>query len=622
MEAAVTEDSAWLARLLQVQATLRRGEAGEAFRQAGVLFSEGHAPPLRIGELCALTAEAAQSLGLSEVAEQMWPQAAAHATHPAAAADAWANLGALLASRQRTAEAEEADRHALQFAPDHAVALANLAVLLAETGRPEEAEACHRRVLERQPGNATTHSNLGVLLAALKRPEEAERHLRFALDLDPESASAHTNLGLLLQDQRRPQEAEAHQRRALAVAPGSAEIHSNLGNLLASLDRFAEAETLLRQALALDPDWATAHNNLGVLLADQLRDAEAEVHFRRALELRPGYPLARLDLSCLLLAQGRFEEGWRLHEARHDPALPDNGIPPPNLALPRWQGEPLAGRRLLVWPEQGLGDQIQFCRCVPRLKSAGAAFITLVCQRPLKALFDTLPGADAVLAADVVDNAFAIDPATLAEHDFWTFPLSAPALLGTDLSTLPEVAMPYLTAPADRADTWRARLPAASGAVRVGLAWRGNPLHHNDADRSMPGLQTLAPLWSVPGVRFVSLQFGSAGLVAREAPADQPLIHLGDQLADFADTAGALAALDLLVCVDTSIAHLAGAMATPCWVLLPAHRTDWRWLRGRDDSPWYPIGMRLFRQAERGAWGPVVERVRDALLVFTRARAA
>lgn len=605
-------DAQWVRRLEGLASMVREGPPAAALEQAGRLFAEPP-PPWRVAELCSLTAEAARAAGMAELAEQMWRQASAHATHPAAAADASANLGALLASQGRAEAAEAAYRHALGLDPGHAVALSNLGAALAAAGRVAEAESCYRQALAVDAENASTHSNLGLLLAGAKRNDEAEAHFRRALDLAPAHASAHTNLGLLLQDSARPEEAERHQRAALAAAPDSAEIHANLGNLLASLDRFDEAEALLRRALALAPDWPPAHNNLAVLLAELGREAEAEALFRQALRLRPGYPLARLDLSCLLLAQARYAEGWVLHEARHDPTLPDSGIAPPKLPLPAWRGESLVGRRLLVWPEQGLGDQIQFCRYVPRLKAAGASWITLVCQAPLRALFETLAGADAVLAAEVVDNAFAIDPASIAPHDCWTFPLSVPTLLGTDLSTLPEVRPPYLGAPADRSARWRARLPPAPATTRIGLVWRGNPLHHNDRDRSLPGLEVLAPLWSVPRTAFYSLQFGRAGWVARTPPPGQALVHIGDALNDFADTAAALCALDLLICVDTSIAHLAGALGRPCWVLLPRHRTDWRWLRDREDSPWYPVGMRLFRQAERGNWGPVVARVREAL---------
>ena len=605
-------DAAALQHLQQIEALLRAAAPARALEQARPLFADAAFPAWRRAELCALAAEAAQALGLDDAAEALWRQAAMQASTADAIADALANLGALLARQRRHADAEAAHRDALAWAPDHVVALANLAVLAAATGRAAEAETLSRRVLTLDPGNAETHANLGLLLAAARRHEEAEQHYRTALALTPDAAATHTNLGLLLHETRRKPEAEPHLRRALELAPESAEVHSNLGNLLAALDRFDEAEALLRRALALDPDWAPAHNNLGVLLADLRRDEAAEAHFRRALDLRPDYPLARLDLSCLLLAQGRYAEGWRLHEARHDPALPDNGIPPPNLPLPRWQGEPLRGQRVLVWPEQGLGDQIQFSRYVPALKALGAAQVTVVCQRPLQALFRTLPGADAVIAADIVDNAFHIDPAEIARHDAWTFPLSVPALVGTRVETLPEVVLPYLSAPSDRLAAWRARIRPEPTTLAVGLVWRGNPLHHNDAERSLPSLDALVPLGAVPSVRFFSLQAGSAGAPARTPPAGWPVQHLGDALTDFADTAAALAALDLLICVDTSIAHLAGAMAVPCWVLLPRYRTDWRWLQERDDSPWYP-GMRLFRQAQRGDWTGVISRVRDAL---------
>jgi hypothetical protein len=258
-----------------------------------------------------------------------------------------------------------------------------------------------------------------------------------------------------------------------------------------------------------------------------------------------------------------------------------------------------------------------FCRYVPHLKSMGAARITLVCQRPLLDLFRTLAGADAVLAADVIDNSFHVDEAELGAHDHWTFPLSLPALMHTDLSTLPHSPIPYLSAAREHASMWAERLHIATGdaetCMRVGLVWRGNPRHNNDAERSLPGLESLAPLWSISGVYFVSLQTGSAGAHAHTPPTSQPLLHVGSELQDFAQTAAVLESLDLLICVDTSIAHLAGAVGKDCWVLLPHRKTDWRWLRERDDTPWYSAGTRLFRQTTRGNWPDVVERVRASL---------
>ena len=497
--------------------------------------------------------------------------------------------------------------------------LAALAAAAAQaTGLVEMAELMWREAVARAAGPADTADalvELGMLLVERKRSGEAQTCFRDALELTPRHLGALANLAQLLAADARSAEAETFYRAALALAP-SAEIRSNLGNLLAARGAVDEAEALLREAIALDPMLAAAHTNLGVLLADQRRDAEAEAAFRHALVLRPGDPLARLNLSVLLLAQGRFAEGWVLHEARHDPALPDNGIGPPPLAtLPVWQGESLAGKAVLVWAEQGFGDQIQFARYAERLKAHGARAVTWVCQTPLHALFETLRGVDRVLAADVVDNAFHVDPALLAGHDVWAFPLSLPRWLGTDLATLPEVALPYLRAPLARRIE---PLGERSAPRRIGLVWRGNPRHHNDAERSLPGLAALAPLWGLPGVEFASLQTGRTGLgEAAAAPDDQPLLDLGPTLRDFADTAAALDAVDLLICVDTSIAHLAGALGRPCWVLLPAHRTDWRWLRDRDDSPWYP-SMRLFRQTQRGDWAGVLARVCDALAAEPR----
>ena len=561
----------------EVEALLQRGHAQAALSRCAELLHDAALPTAQAADLCNLAGAAAHALGQHEMAETLWQQALAHADG-ADAVGPLINLGVLYAGQQRRADAEAAYHRALAIEPDNVTALTNLGVLLAEMDQPVDAEAFHRH----------------------------------ALDIDPGHAAAHTNLGLLLLAQHRVAEATACQRRAVMLAPDSAEIHTNLGNLLAAHGAPAEAQAHLQRALALDPASASARLNLGVFCAAQGRDAEAEAFLRDALVTRPHYPLAALNLSKLLLAQGRFAEGWRLHEARHDPTLLDNGIPPPDLPLPPWRGESLAGRALLIWPEQGLGDQIQFSRYVPWLKQQGAARVTLVCQRPLAALFASLPGVDAVLAADVVDNAFQLRDADLPPHDYWTFPLSLPRWAGTDLSTLPGAPIPYLRAAPAASAAWSARWQLAeaddtSRALRVGLVWCGNPRHDNDAERSLLGLPTLAPLWDVPGVRFASLQAG------RAADSTLALLDWGPDLRDFADTAAAVSALDLLICVDTSIAHLAGAMGRPCWVLLPNYRTDWLWLRQRDDSPWYPMGMRLFRQASRGAWAPVVEQVRAAL---------
>ena len=641
---------ACLQALRRIERLLRDGDAAVAFEQAQAWFAPARTPVRLRADLCNLTGAAAHALGLTDLAAQMWRQAiACAAPQPAVVpwfnlaqlhaeqghlddaenclrtvlrleprhADAAARLGALLARSERLDDARAWLTTALEVDPGHAAAQADLALLWARAGQMVQAESAYARALLLDPTNASVHTHLGVLMAATRRPAQAVAcHLR-ALELDPGLASAHTNLGLVLASLKRFDDALVHQQRAHALAPGSAQICTNLGNLLARRGDETSAEQLLRQAVAIDPHSASCHVNLGVLLADQGRDAAAEQHLRRALALRPGHALARLDLSTLLLAQGRYAEGWVLHEARHDPQLPDCGIAPPPLDVPAWAGESLTDKAILVWPEQGLGDQIQFCRFVPALKALGATRVTLVCQRPLQALFETVTGVDRVIVADVVDNAFHVEPADLGQHDVWTYPLSLPRWLRTELSSLPGASMPYLRAPVDRRHTWAARLTGhgtdsaegRNGALRVGLVWRGNPLHSNDAQRSLPDLQTLAPLWSVPDVRFVSLQTGADSLQADGAPRGQPILALGGALQDFADTAAVLESLDLLICVDTSIAHLAGALGRPCWVMLPHRKTDWRWLRRRDESPWYPLGMRLYRQAARGDWPAVVTRL-------------
>jgi hypothetical protein len=259
-----------------------------------------------------------------------------------------------------------------------------------------------------------------------------------------------------------------------------------------------------------------------------------------------------------------------------------------------------------VWPEQGFGDEIQFCRYLPLLKKVGAARITLVCKAPLKTLFDTLEGVDAVIPADLA-------AAAIEAHDYWTYLLSIPLHLPIEGPAIP-VQLPYLHALPERRERWSSQIP--DGGFRVGLVWKGNSFHHNDMHRSLPDSATLAPLWSVPGVRFISLQKGMGEDEAAKPPAGQPLTHLGAALVDFADTAAVIEQLDLVICVDTAVAHLAGALAKLCWVLLSAHRSDWRWLHGSNETPWYPRAVRLFRQTPGSGWNPVITEVKNALIAY------
>lgn len=425
----------------------------------------------------------------------------------------------------------------------------------------------------------------------------AETSYREALKGAPDFAEVHANLGFLLERRGKPNEAEACYRRAVALNPSQAQIHLNLGALLAKQKRFAAAETAYDLALLIDPRSAPAWSNLGVLCACMKREAEAERCYRTALESDPDYAAARFNLSYLLLRQGRFEEGWASLEAR------DWFVPlAAHMDCPRWQGEPLTGKSLLIGYEAGHGDMVQFCRYANLLKVQGAAHIALTCHPALKPLLATLDGADEVISYG--------EPIPADRWDFWSPLLSLPGLCKTRLGSIP-ATLPYLHAAPERLAKWAPSLPPEG--VRVGLVWKGNPQHENDADRSLPGLETLAPLWTVSGVRFISLQKGAGEDEARQPPGGLPLVDLGSRMEDFADAAAIVAGLDLVICVDTAVAHLAGALGKPCWVLLPDYKTDWRWLTGRSDSPWYPETLRLFRQTAMGDWTPVVAEVAAAL---------
>jgi len=365
-----------------------------------------------------------------------------------------------------------------------------------------------------------------------------------------------------LQTAGRLEEAADLWARIAAAAPGSAEVRFNLGAVLLGLERFEAAERAFRDALARKPDMASALHRLGNLLQATGRWDEAEPLYGRALKLDPQLWRAQLDLAHTHLGRGDFKQGWPLFEARRN--LGDVHIDAPPFAR-QWQGEPLAGRSILVWPEQGFGDQIQFVRFVPELARRGAE-VTLVAPRELSALFTGL-------GVQVIERS---DGMALAEPNYWTWLQSIPGRLGVTIEDLP--GPPYLAAPADRRERWRDFAPRGG----VGVMWQGRatPNPH----RSLPSFETLRPLADA-GAELIDLQPPPGG--------------------DFADVAAQMEGLDLIVSVDTAAAHLAGALGKPCWILLPWFNADWRWMQGRADSPWYP-SARLFRQPAHGDWASVV----------------
>lgn len=455
-------------------------------------------------------------------------------------------------------------------------------------------------------------------LQARKHLPDAEIRYRQVLTTQPEHVEAWNNLGNLLKELGRLAEAKSCFDRAVALRPDHPDIRNNLGVLLHEMGRFAEAESEFQRTLQAVPHHIEAWNNLGNLLKEIRYHDEAESAYRRVLALRPDHPEARWNLSLLLLLRGDYHQAWPLHESRYDPRRQEHEILYPTLPTPRWQGESLKGKRLLIWNEQGMGDEIQFCRFAPLVRHRFApAHVTLSCKSPLMPLLRTASGIDEVCSAR--------DP--LPPHDLWCFPGSLPLFCGVDLENLPN-RLPYLAASPDHLRRWEGLLSSRLGgeALRVALVWAGNRLHKNDAHRSLPSLRLLAPLWRVPGVRFISLQHGRpddpALAEAQTPPNDQPMLHLGSSVRNFADTAAIVARTDLVICVDTALAHLAGALARPCWVMLPWLGGDWRWLENRGDSPWYPGAVRLFRQAHLNGWPETIQSVTTALSQWAAAKAS
>ena len=480
--------------------------------------------------------------------------------------------------------------------PADADARSDLGNLLLAQGRAKDAAAELAAVAALCPDHAPSRYNFGNALLAAGRAAEAETQFRAALCRDPAHAGAHNNLGNALRTLGRVEEAAESYRRAIALRPDLAGAHNNLGSALLALQRPEQAAAALREALRWHPDYAEACNNLGGALLALDRPEEAIGWFRRAVALDAGQAQARFGESLALLALGRYREGWEAYESRWlDPRFCEDER---SYDMPLWRNAPdqrLAGRTLLLHAEQGLGDTIQFVRYAKLLRRLGAR-VVLEVQAPLLPLLGGL--ADAVIAAG----------AELPPCDLHCPLLSLPRAFGTELPTVPAES-PYLHADPARRARWRDVLGLRT-RPRVGLVISGSAEHPEDTLRSIPAA-TLRPLLTLPNVEFHVVQ---TELRDQDAAVlhGLPGVRLhAERLADFADTAALLAELDLLVSVDTAVAHLGGALGRPVWLLLQAS-ADFRWLRVREDSPWYPT-LRLFRQSEPRRWEPVVARVAAAL---------
>ncbi|MBZ0093588.1 MAG: tetratricopeptide repeat protein, partial [Sulfuricellaceae bacterium] len=547
--------------------------------------------------------------------------------------DVYFNLGFILYRQGKFLEAEELLRIARDRRPSDSGVLNNLGNALAAQGKLGEAERVFDEALRLAPANPELLFNLGNVFKQSERYAEAEKRYLQALALKQDYVDAGVNLGFVLWKQKRIPEAEAHFRAAIESQAGNVDAANNLGAMLRECGRLDEAEAILRQLVARRPGFAEAWNNLGVVLEDLWRLDEAQVCFRKAIEIRPnyafaynnlgkalmyfnidesvaafqkallidgGYVNAHWNLGVALLLRGDFHDAWPEFEQRLN--RKEVAAMYAGYAAPLWQGEALQGNTILLHAEQGLGDTIHFIRFAQTVARRGGRVI-VECQPPLKQLLQSVEGIDAVYAKG--------EP--LTHYDLHLPLMSLPYRLGIDSVDSIPVFSPYIHAEAERAKRWGARIDSA-GDLTVGLVWAGDPRkteldsHLIDKRRSIE-LRHYAPLLPQRGVRFFSLQKGEAA--SQVAQFSDSITDFMPEIDDFADTAALISHLDLVISVDTSVAHLAAAMGKPVWLL---SRFDgcWRWLLGRDDTPWYP-SMRLFRQRTPGDWTPVIDRIRSEL---------
>ncbi|MGY0830240.1 tetratricopeptide repeat protein [Azospirillum argentinense] len=601
--------------------------AGHAYRQATVL-DPGYAEPwVNLAKL---------SVAAGRPGDGLWQARRAVRLSPGLS-DAWRGLAHAAMEQGEAAVAERAVRRALALAPADGEALGHAARLAGRQGDREPAERLLGHVLRLTPDSAAVWreradlrlkggghaaalpllqralalapdvpealNNLGGALLGLRRQEEAGRHYRRAIQLRPGYPDPWNNAGSAFQERGDTAQALAHYRRAVALSPDHPVAYANMGETIRSsaggATDFRTAEVQCRRALTLVPGHGAALNALSVLCLDLRRLEEAEAGFRALIERDPRSAQAHFNLSLVLLTSGRLREGWEHYEERWR----IGEIPVPKAPGRLWTGEPLEGRSILLHAEQGHGDTLQFVRYAPLVAERGGR-VHLAVHAGLRRLMERIPGLEGVY------DLYGGLPATELHCPL----LSLPRAFGTELGSVP-AAVPYLSADAAEVERWRARLPA-DGRLKVGLVWSGDPRPHSpkanavDRRRSLT-LAALAPLAAAGDVLFVSLQKGSPAVQIKDPPPGMDLIDPMDAVTDFADTAALMRCLDLIVTVDTSVAHLAGGLGLPVWVL-SRHSGCWRWLTRRTDSPWYPT-LRLFHQPSPGDWEPAVAQLAEAL---------
>jgi tetratricopeptide (TPR) repeat protein len=573
-----------------------------------------------LGELCRNAGQVERGIAACQEAIQRDPSLA----------PAYHNLAVLLEQDKRLEEALQAARKGVAVAPNDASGHRIVGKILADLGRHTEGHAELDLALRLNPPDGLAWMQLAAAFNSTGRIEHAIHCYKQALQRMPESSDAIEQLGKLLLLRGRCAEALVQFERLAQLVPSTIDLQLDIARSLEGMNRFDEAIALCRSVLEKDPKSMVAHGVIANALMQSARCKEAEAGLReamqtltapnlhqiltavlardgrfeealqeidKALELLPDYPIADFSKGLVLLFMGRFEEGWKLFEARWKHPQMDAWRHVTD--KPTWDGSPLNGKRILLHAEQGLGDTIQFGRYATLVADRGGRVILEV-QPSLSTLLKSIPGVERVVARG--------EP--LGEFDTLAPLLSLPAIVNTTLQTIPG-SVPYVHADPAKVEKWRAIIGDPSRSkVRVAIAWMGGDFLRENHLRSTM-LSTFAPLAAIPSVRFYSVQKGPSARETLQPPPGMDLANLDPYLHDFSDTAAAIAHMDVVISVDTAVVHLAGAMAKPVWNLL-ASNIDHRWLIDRDDTPWYPT-MRLFRQTKLGDWTDVMQRVAEEL---------
>jgi tetratricopeptide (TPR) repeat protein len=502
------------------------------------------------------------------------------------------DLGSLY---QRQGQFEAAIQHyqkALSLRPDFVEARYNLGNTFKEVNQWPEAAFHARKAIELDPALAEAYYVLGIALYEQGNLDEAILNWDQALQIKEGFTVVYYNLGIAYYKKDQLDQAQDYCLKAVELNPELAEAHYNLGLVYFQKGEHKEAIRSWQRTLQIDSGYLDAYNNMGSAFQENHDLPRALKCFQKAIEIEPEFQEAHWNHALCLLLSGDFEQGWKEYQWRFR-------IPTLNLnrkfPQPTWAGEPLSGKRLLIYSEQGYGDTFQFIRYLP-LVVQRVGKVILECPKDLLSILCTLEGIEQLVAYQ--------DP--LPDFDVQCPLLNLPDIFKTQLATIPN-RIPYLAPDPILVRKWKDRLDHGPGGLKVGLVWAGRPTHRNNKRRSMR-LENLLPLFHIPDVIFFSLQKGEAVDQIPQLPGNVPVIDLSQDLTDFSETAALIENLDLVLSVDTAVAHLAGALGKPVWTLLP-YAPDWRWLLDCEDSPWYPT-MRLFRQPTPGDWDSVIKNVK------------